>query len=73
MLFQSNKMSSQDLKDVIAQMSTSQADKTKVLQATANLDEVTGFCSAMGTLFQQMSKTAEMEGACFCLLLIVDS
>ena len=62
-------MSSDELKNAIAFMS-GDTDKTEVLRAAPTIDEVTGYCSSLGTLLWQMRKEAEHIGACSCLLLL---
>ena len=66
---QSILMSRQQLKEAFSWMSGEKSDKSEVLLATANLDQVCSFSISMGTLFGVMSKGDEFEGACFCLLL----
>ena len=61
-------MSRQQLKDAMSWMSGDKADKSEVLRATANLDQVCSFGISLGTLFGAMSKDDEYEGACFLLI-----
>ena len=61
-------MSRQQLKDAMSWMSGDKSDKTEVLKATANLDQVCSFGISIGTLFGVMSKEDEYGGACFLLI-----